>query len=220
MLQKFGAQLEQRLLPRSKMLFAGLITANVCLGLWLNATTGEAVVPAPSLQALEGPEIQLLAEIAPPAEAVPKPPVRECRIWGPEKSPDLFAELQANLDAIGGFPEIQETEVRAAPDYLVYVTGLGSRDNAKRAARELKALNIDSYAMTSESGAPILSVGLFSRENLAVKQEERVAKLGYEVVLETLERTQTVYNLVAHVRVDSDEYQSSTSACVAIAQSK
>ena len=35
MLQKLGAQLEQRLLPRSTVIFAGLITANLCLGLWL-----------------------------------------------------------------------------------------------------------------------------------------------------------------------------------------
>ncbi len=220
MLQKLGAQLEQRLLPRSKVVLAGLITANVCLGLWLNATVREGMTPEPRLGELDGDRIQLLAEVGPPAEPTPKPPARECRIWGPEQDPQAFDTLRVELDAIGGFPEVQETTVRAEPDYLVYVQALGSRDNAKRVARELKALNIDSYAMTADSGAPILSVGLFSREHLAKRQHQRVTELGYEVATDVLERTQTVYNLVAHVSVDSDAYGTSTSACVAIAHSK
>jgi cell division septation protein DedD len=195
-------------------MLVGLLAANACLALWLNvAQEPIAVVVAPAADI--GPEIQLLAEV--PISPTPKPPPRECRSWGPEKDPQAFVSLVAKLDLTGSFPEVQKQEIMGAPDFLVYVGELGSQDNAKRVARELESQGIDSYIIDRDDAYLILSVGVFSKENRANRQQARVSALGYDVFIEQLERVQTVYNLTAHVNVDSESYTSSTSACMVFA---
>jgi cell division septation protein DedD len=214
LLQKFATNSEQWLLPRSRVLLVGLLTANACLALWLNvAQEPIAVVEAPASDI--GPEIRLLAEV--PIPSTPKLTSRECRSWGPEKDPQAFASLVAELDLTGSFPEVQKQEIMGAPDFLVYVGELGSQDNAKRVSQVLKSQGIDSYIIDRENDYLILSVGVFSKESRANIQLERVSVLGYDVFIEQLERVQTVYNLMAHVNVDSDFYASSTSACMVFA---
>lgn len=216
MLQRVGIKFEEWLLPRSRILLTGLIAANICLALALIAFQEETQAEQTALAPIES-EIQLLAEV-PEALPVSKPVPKECRVWGPEQSPTAFDALLAQLDAQGGFPEVKKTEVQGAPDYLVYIGELGSTENAKRVAKELTSLKMESYLMTREDGSPILSVGLFSRQRLATKQLNRVTTLGYAGFLEELPRAQTVYNLTAHVEADTELYKSSTSPCMAIAQ--
>jgi len=143
---------------------------------------------------------------------------RVCRVWGPEQKESAFNSLAKQLDALGGFPEVRKRTVQSTPDFLVYIDDLGSRDNAKRVAAELASVKTDSYLIIAEDGRPILSVGVFSRRALADRQHNRMQKLGYKVGLQTVERTQVVFNLTAHVPLDSPEYESSTSSCVEIAQ--
>jgi hypothetical protein len=45
-----------------------------------------------------------------------------------------------------------------------------------------------------------------------------VISLGYAGQVDELPRAQTVYNLTAHVELDSQFYKTSTSACMAFAQ--
>ena len=215
---KFAHKLEEWLLPRGRTLLLGLLVANAGVALFLIAGRGPTVEAgtAPAVAAELEPKIQLLAE-AGPAPAIEQPPARECRLWGPEQSPDAFENLVAELSASGSFPEIESRQVKAASDYLVFIGELGSRDNAKRIAKELDALDIDSYLINPKDQPLMLSVGVFSRQALALKQRERMAELGYAVAIKELERAQTVYQLSAHVHTDSVLYKSSTSACVAIA---
>ena len=232
MLYTVGNKFEEWLLPRGRTLLVGLVAANVCLTFVLIAAqqppTGEDLADLTEIPIDR--EIQLLAEAPPPAtssaltaqpapdQPLPsQPPARECRTWGPEPTPDAFADLVVALEASGSFPEVRSREVKAPPDYLVYVGELGSRDNAKRIAKELDALSIESYLINHPETGLKLSVGVFSREKLAVKQQDRVAQLGYSVTIEELERAQTVYQLTAHVAPDSQAYESSTSACIAFA---
>ena len=214
MLHKATPKFEEWLLPRSRVMLAGLLTANACLALWLGVSQAPvAMVAAPTSEL--GPEIQLLAEV--PIPPTPKPPPRECRSWGPEGDPQAFADLVAALDTTGSFPEVQQQDIQGAPDYLVYVGELGSQDNAKRVSRELKSQGIDSYIINRDDSYLILSIGVFSQEGRANLQQAKVSALGYDVFIEHLERVQTVYNLVAHVNVDSEFYRSSTSACMVFA---
>jgi sporulation related protein len=220
LLNKIAHRFEEWLLPRSRTLLFGLLTANVCVAFALIALQDPVETSASASLPVER-EIQLLAEVAAPEATAqaqsPKPTPRECRVWGPEQNPEAFDPLITQLKSKGGFPEVLEQEVKVPTDFLVYVGALGSRDNAKRVAKELSALNIESYLINPEDAPPILSVGVFSRQNLADKQRKRVAGLGYKVFIDQLERTQTVYSLSAHVSADSHLYKSSTSACMAIA---
>ena len=209
------------MLFNSRTLLMGLITANICLTFALIATQDSeddaSSLPANSL-ATNTDQIQLLTEVPAPLP-VAKPSPRECRVWGPEQDPTVFDTLRVMLEEGGGFPELLETRIQSAPDYLVYIGDLGARSNAKRVAAELATQSIDSYLMQSEDGLPILSVGVFSRRTLAQRQFTRVTGLGYTVAIEELERSQTVYKLAAHVAIDSDLYPSSTAPCAAIAHS-
>ena len=148
------------------------------------------------------------------------PVIRECRVWGPVQDASEFDDLKLRLSKSGGFPEVDESLIEDEPDYLVLVENLGSRERAKKTAQALRRVEIESYLINREQGGPVLSVGVFSRKPLAEKQTERLQKLGYEVVLQTLDRSQTVYQLTAHVEVNSHEYETSTSPCPAIAQGR
>jgi len=223
LLDKLGHKFEEWLLPRGRTLLVGLLAANVCLtvALWLtHEPSAEVAIAAAQVSEEVEHRIQLLAEV--PEEAMPvtapvQKPARACRVWGPEQSPDAFTELMVQLESSGSFPEVQSLEVKAAPDYLVYVGEIDSRDNAKRLAKELDALNIKSYLINQQDQPLKLSVGVFSRQQPAQKQKNRIADLGYPVAIEELERAQTVYQLSAHVEENSEAYESSTSACIAIA---
>lgn len=143
---------------------------------------------------------------------------RECRVWGPEASAEAFAERVSRLRAEGGFPEVKATDIHASTDYLVVVGELGNRDNAKRVSQELNSLDIDNFLITQESGTLAISVGVFSRQILAQRQLQRMLDLGYSAQIDPLNRSQTVYNLTAHVATDNPLYETSISSCMNIAQ--
>ena len=232
MLQKVGFQLEHWLLPRRHIVLTGLLCANVCLAFALIAFQDPRPNDQSPLLPLDN-QLKLVEETlsttqretiasaqnqtqtaAPSAKATAK----ECRLWGPVSDPLEFQVLQSQLSELGGFPEIVEMQVEGKPDYLVYVANLGSRDNARRVSAELLSQNIESYLINRDDGSRILSVGVFSRVQLAQRQLKRVSDLGYAGRMEELPRAQVVYNLTAHVALDSDLYKTSTSACMAFAQ--
>lgn len=232
MLQRVGFQLEHWLLPRRHIVLTGLLCANVCLAFVLIAVQEPRPNDQSALLPLDN-QLKLVAEAQPPAQGElvaslqgqsqtsiqpVKSAAKECRSWGPESDPLEFQGLQTQLSDLGGFPEIVETQVAGKPDYLVYVANLGSRDNARRVSAELLSQNIESYLINRDDGSRILSVGVFSRAQLARRQLKRVSDLGYTGQMEELPRAQVVYNLTAHVALDSDLYKTSTSACMAFAQ--
>ena len=216
---KFAHKLEEWLLPRGRTLLVGLFVANLALAAALVGTREPAEIAAavPAVVQEESPNIQLLAEVSASPPAAAQPAAMQCRIWGPEQTPDAFDNLIVELESSGSFPEVQPLEIKAASDYLVFIGELGSRDNAKRIAKELNALKIDSYLINRKDSPLMLSVGVFSRQSLAQRQHNRIDELGYAVEIEELERSQTVYQLSAHVPEGSPAYKSSTSACIAIA---
>lgn len=224
------------------MVLGLLVLANVLLGLVMSLSSADqpedrlpavaspTVVAPPSTAETNPPpsEMNEMAAVEPrvddqdeqkaivaTAEALPH---RECRVWGPEATPEAFTQLRQALKADGSFPEVKATKIQAPADYLVLVHKLGARDNAKRVAKELKALDIDNFLISRDDGSVVISVGVFSRQDLARRQFDRLTELGYSMQMEQLQRAQTVYNLVAHVEVGSPHYGTSISSCMNIAQ--
>lgn len=219
----------QLFLPHSRYVLVSLLAVNLVVGVYLvsrEQAPQQITAPLPAIQ----PELRLVdayvtVDEAASDEAVAQATVlkqaetvRECRVWGPEPSPEAFTELATKLRSSGGFPEIVSTKVRGRAEYLVYVDHLDSRDNAKRAAQELEALKIESYLMTQADKTPVVSVGVFSSQDRAQVHMQRVSELGYEVGIEAMSRSQTVYNMTAHVFPDTQAYSSSISTCAMIAQ--
>ena len=219
-------RLEQWLLVRRREVLASLITVNLLVGTWLLYDRGpsddpaEAVVEPLNAPKLVIPHFARNPEVAEPFtdDGTDNAQRKVCRIWGPEDDADSFTALLNRLKADGGLPEVVASEIQAEPDYLVAVVGFKAVEQAKRSARELGALKIESYLLQREGYPPALSVGVFSRKKLAQAQQDRIAALGYEVRIDPLARRQTVYNLWAHVSADSDVYATSVAPCPAIAQ--
>lgn len=136
--------------------------------------------------------------------------VRACRVWGPRKSVEAFADLARALNEMGGFPEVVAVEVEAAPTYMVYVDG---QTRARQIMRELKAVKVDNFRIQRDEG-DIISVGVFSRRLLADRQLARVRELGYPADVQVMERSQTVFNLQAYVDPTSALYAQSSRNCM------
>ena len=201
-----------------RIVLIGLVIANGALGVLIASTNQVGAVPSSSSSAPEfSDQLTLVTEMSAQVEAPPPKP-HECRVWGPERDPALFAELQNRLESEGGFPEITESVVVGAPDFLVYVEGLGSRDAVRRVAKELEAQGIESYPINRDDGERVLSIGVFSQSPRAQRLLSRVASLGYKTGIEELLRNQTVYHLTAHIPLSDQAYASSISGCVEIAQ--
>jgi hypothetical protein len=206
---------EHWLLTQSRTILLTLLGVNMIVGGIFASTPPEKIIDPAAPLAVE-PPLRLMAESAPAQTEAPPP--RVCRLWGPESDPEVFANLRNKLEEDGGVPQVIKSEIEGAPDYLVAVTALNSIENAKRVASELAALDIESYLLHRDDSDPALSVGVFSRKDLADAQRERIENLGYRVELEALVRTQTIYNLWAHVVAETEVYNSSVAPCPTFAQ--
>ncbi len=175
----------------------------------------EVAVPEGALLASAG----AAAAETPVVEApLPETPAEKvCRVWGPESDPAAFDEAVSALEADGGFPQVQSSQVAAAPDFLVFVDPAASGSPSTSIAAELKALNLESYRMNRD-GNVIISVGLFRSERRARDLHARLEKVGYVVNVETLAREQTIYNLQAYVDPESPLFGTSTAECPMFAQ--
>ena len=203
-------------LPYRRILLMGMLAANVCLPLvligWQDQPTQVGSIYSQAVA-----EIHLVDEIGVPSGAGVHEPYAECRRWGPEADPAAFDGLIAQLDQQDGEPDIRTSEVPVAPDYLVYIGGFGTNGSINRVIEKLNDQRIDSYVIKRENAAPILSVGVFSRQEYAELQLTTVEKLGYKGFIEELPKSKTVYNLTAHVRIASELYKSSNADCMTFA---
>jgi hypothetical protein len=170
-------------------------------------SAGEAPDPEPNLE-------QAVASIG-QVEVNPHEP-QKCLAMGPFDELARVEALRDEVLAAGGSAEIVSEEIEGRPDYLVFIETTGSRAVARRIREELKGQEIDSHVIAGGDLENELSVGVFSREELARRQHERVVALGYEAVVEELTRRQTVYHLMAD-RAVSDPSVVGQAACHEIA---
>lgn len=136
----------------------------------------------------------------PDAAAVADPPAPDalsCERVGPFASRvDADAAL-ARADSLGiAAVALDRDEVNGAPDYQVYLPPLPTVEQARRQVRELKALDIEAYVIDRPGLEQAISVGLFTDEANADARRDQVARLGYEVRVERLERTRPVVDVL------------------------
>ena len=178
-------------------LLVALLLANVGLACWYAAMiTGTAVTTNVPDDAGALDDVAALRLVA---ERPPDPPEQPlaCVALGPFDALDQVEEVREEIVAKGGEAIVREEEVPEALDYLVYVETDGSRAEARRLARELEAHEIECYIMAGGQHEDSLSVGVFSRRDLAAAQRRRVAELGYPVGLEPVPRSvRKVYRLL------------------------
>ena len=134
-------------------------------------------------------------EPLPAAAPPPTPePASTCIVAGPFKDKPAAEALAARLEETGGSVRV-DTEVIVAQVYLVYVVP-ATRQAALGTREKLKAQGVDAYVIPSGARKNGVSVGLFSVQELALAQRDRVAEMGYSVQMQSLPRTSQSYRVV------------------------
>ena len=201
-------------------LWAGLgalLAANLVVGAaWVArdrlVAAGWLVAPSPTRIDLPPQRVPLMdrgvgvertAPVGPPpaaepeTPAVPVVPATICTAFGPFQARDLALALGKRIESAGGSVRLVEQAEVGTPDYLVYVEPAASRALAHRTWRELVGLGVDAFVIPRGERENGVSVGVFTRSELAVAQRDRVAELGFSVVMRTVRRSHTVYLLKA-----------------------
>lgn len=112
-----------------------------------------------------------------------------CEMVGPFESGDAAASFIERLKAIDVASALRELELPAGPGYWVYLTPLNSRKDALRLLAELQQKQIDSYIIPKGELENGISLGMFSKKNLANARVEQAKSLGYAPVMEEVERS-------------------------------
>ena len=133
-------------------------------------------------------------------EPAPQPAAtqrRACVALGPFETRAEAAAISDGIVAAGGETLLVEESEAGEPDYFVYVEPAASRALAHRTWRELVAQGIDAFVIPRGERENGVSVGVFSRRELAEAQHARVSELGFPVATRTVRRSHVAYLLHA-----------------------
>ena len=181
------------LVQHSRRWAVTIVGINVLAAVWLSTLPNTIQSGSAETATVQKPLV-LLSE----TDTVP----RVCYAWGPFDDANALDPLQHEISALGANPHVASREVKGKSDYLVYIGPEASRDAMRRIRRELDALDIESYMIVQGPYANRVSVGVFSRQTLALAQRDRVKALGYDVDIEELARSHEVHHLIAEVGAD------------------
>jgi hypothetical protein len=162
-----------------------LLLANLGFGLWhyRSIDLGEQQAPVDD----DNLRLVLLKEYlarqeqesqSPPSEEV----TRRCNTLGPFKNKKSANTIRAELIALGIKAERRTSKDNTRKGFWVLIPPEKNRKQAKAHVAELKQKNIKDYflVVTGEQ-ANAVSLGVFSRSELAQRRYEDIKKLGFKV---------------------------------------
>ncbi|WP_075186046.1 SPOR domain-containing protein [Teredinibacter haidensis] len=112
-----------------------------------------------------------------------------CDMVGPFKDREQAQTFTERLAAIDIRSEIKELEIPAGARYQVYLPPEASHKAALRKLAELQAKKVDSYIIPKGELANGISLGMFSREELAKQQLVEAKAIGLDAEVNIIERT-------------------------------
>ncbi|MTI11875.1 SPOR domain-containing protein [Sansalvadorimonas verongulae] len=116
-----------------------------------------------------------------------------CTQIGAFRARDTAAQVHQRLMAASIGSEIRQFKVPTAPDYWVYIPPLSNRSAALRKLKELQAHKVDSFIVTEGELTNGISLGLFTREDLAIQLRDRHLANGYNVKMKEMDRYRFEY---------------------------
>ena len=176
-----------------------LVAANLVVG---TAWIGRDRLVAAGWLAPPPSRIDLPPQPVPPVEQATLPvepspvavePSKVCAAFGPFQTRQGAAALGERIRSAGGEARVIEQAEVGEPDYHVYVAPAASRALAHRTWGELVRQGIDAFVIPRGERQNGVSVGVFTRSELAIAQRDRVAELGFRVAMRTVGRSHTVY---------------------------
>ncbi len=119
---------------------------------------------------------------------------RTCYTLGPFDDQQAADDLVARLQGLGlsvARRVIEDTERTA---YWVYLAPLSSREDAEAVARRLKERGVtDYFVVPSGDKQYAVSLGLFNREDGALRRLDEIAALGLKPLVEVKDQNRTLY---------------------------
>jgi cell division septation protein DedD len=125
-------------------------------------------------------------QVAVAAALAPSVPV--CHMIGPLKELISARQIKERLRALDISVHLYGIKVPGKPDYWVHLGPLRSRKEALDLLRELQSKKIDSFLITEGDLANGISLGFFTREDLARAVLEQRRELGYDAKIQSVQR--------------------------------
>ncbi|MFC3607126.1 SPOR domain-containing protein [Stutzerimonas tarimensis] len=111
-----------------------------------------------------------------------------CRLLGEFATASAASSMVQRLLARNIPAELYPLEVEGGTDYWLYLMPTSSRQAATRQLRELQSRNIDGHIITTGDLANGISLGIFSREEIAERGRARLRNAGYAPEVRQLPR--------------------------------
>ena len=113
-----------------------------------------------------------------------------CEIVGPFSSADESNAFIERLKAIDVRSTRHELELSVGSNYWVFLSPLSSRKEAQGALKKLQSLGVDSYVVPKGDYANAISLGMFTKKNLADSVVKNLKDKKYSPELKIIDRTQ------------------------------
>jgi cell division septation protein DedD len=174
-----------------------LVIALFCCNLayfFLGGKSASVVPSATSAVAnIEGPSLKLLAEESRGAAAASTTPAAAtppsiCHMIGPFKEKISARQVKDRLKALDVEVRTYQLQIPEKPDYWVHLGPLRSRKEALDVLRELQSKKIDSFLITEGELLNGISLGFFTREDLAQAVQKQRREQGYEAKIRQVPR--------------------------------
>jgi cell division septation protein DedD len=178
-----------------RWLVLGLLLCNGIYFLW-QLQGAPATVAEPEPLAVQGGPLVLLSETgqgrsgqAAPAASVAEAPAQPvCHMIGPFKERVSARQIKDRLQALDIKVDTYQINVPGKPDYWVHLGPMRSRKEALELLRELHSKNIDSFLITEGELLNGISLGFFSREDLAQAVLKQRREQGYDAKIQPVPR--------------------------------
>jgi hypothetical protein len=141
-------------------------------GIEAEADVGAEAKPAPQPVSTE----TRLAKVDPPE---PPAPVEVCQTIGPFASDEVLNEGVAWLKERGRQGQVRSEKVKEQTGYWVYLPAMAP-ELAQRATEDFEAKGVKDYYRGRRNE---ISLGIYSKEDVAERRREQIVALGYEPVL-------------------------------------
>lgn len=196
-----------------RWIFFSLLIANFIAGVWgmlqPEGRASHAVSHTESKYAFEGvPALVMLSEVSvepgialserviseipvlPTAEGAEEDEGRRlCEILGPFDGELGASEMVERLRALDVHSEVRTLQLPAGPGYWVYLEPEPNRKAALRKLAELQSRGVDSYVIPKGDVENGISLGMFSKKELADSRMAEAERMGLQPRMQTIERT-------------------------------
>jgi hypothetical protein len=175
----------------------GLFLANVAYFFWSQQAPAGSVAGAGQLPPMAGGKrLELLDERktqdrpadGAAAERAAAPPVPICHMIGPFKEKISARQVKDRLKALDIDVATYQLQIPEKPDYWVHLGPMRSRKEALDVLRELQSKKIDSFLITEGELVNGISLGFFTKEDLAQAVQKQRKEQGYDAKIRLVPR--------------------------------